>query len=277
VLGPNTSATFVINDDAQESSTNPNDDSARFVRQHYHDFLNREPDAEGLAFWTNEIEQCGSDAQCREVKRINVSAAFFVSIEFQQTGYFVERLYKVAYGNIPNKPVPLTLAEFLADTQTIGRGVVVGAQGWEEKLAQNKLSFVNSFAARSRFESLYTGKMTPAEFVDALDANAGGVLSRTERDSLVSDLQGSAKTRAQVLAVVAEHPAFVRREFNRAFVLMQYFGYLRRDPDAAPDSNFDGYNFWLGKLDEFNGNYIQAEMVKAFITSDEYRRRFGQQ
>jgi len=55
---------------------------------------------------------------------------------------------------------------------------------------------------------------------------------------------------------------------------MQYFGYLKRNPNDAPDSNFDGYNFWLGKLNQFNGNYIQAEMVKAFIASSEYLNRF---
>jgi hypothetical protein len=32
----------------------------------------------------------------------------------------------------------------------------------------------------------------------------------------------------------------------------------------------------LGKLDEFHGDYVAAEMVKAFINSDEYRHRFGQ-
>jgi hypothetical protein len=51
---------------------------------------------------------------------------------------------------------------------------------------------------------------------------------------------------------------------------MQYFGYLRRDPDAS------GYGFWLSKLEQFGGNYIQAEMVKGFVSSDEYRNRFGQ-
>jgi len=50
---------------------------------------------------------------------------------------------------------------------------------------------------------------------------------------------------------------------------MQYYGYLRRDPDQ------DGFNFWLKKLNQFNGNFINAEMVKAFITSSEYRDRFG--
>ena len=67
----------------------------------------------------------------------------------------------------------------------------------------------------------------------------------------------------------------VQQEFNRAFVLMQYFGYLRRNPNDAPDTNFDGYNFWLNKLNQFNGDFVQAEMVRAFIDSSEYRRRFN--
>ena len=66
-------------------------------------------------------------------------------------------------------------------------------------------------------------------------------------------------------------------ELNRAFVLMEYFGYLRRNPDDAPESTRDytGYDFWLTKLVQFNGNYINAEMVKAFLSSTEYRQRFG--
>ena len=70
------------------------DDARNFVRQHYHDFLNREPDHSGWDFWTNQITSCGSDVQCNEVRRIDVSASFFLSIEFQQTGYLVERFYK---------------------------------------------------------------------------------------------------------------------------------------------------------------------------------------
>ena len=68
----------------------------------------------------------------------------------------------------------------------------------------------------------------------------------------------------------------MRAEFNRAFVLMQYFGYLRRDPDAALDTDHTGYDFWLRKLEEFGGDFLRAEMVKAFLNSDEYRKRFGQ-
>ena len=100
--------------------------------------------------------------------------------------------------------------------------------------------------------------------------------SPAEREALIAALNAGTKTRARVLLDVADNAAFKSQEFNRAFVLMDYFGYLRRNPDDPPDSDLSGYNFWLAKLSEFNGNYIQAEMVKAFITSDEYRRRFGQ-
>src|SRR5437016_5400548 len=246
-----------------------------FVRQHYLDFLNREPDAAGLAFWTNQITSCGSDAQCIEVKRINVSAAFFLSIEFKQTGYLVYRLYKSSFGNPPNLPVPILLSEFLPDEREIGNGVVVGQPGWETALENNKQAFSDEFVNRPRFTSAYPQSMTPGEFVDKLNMNAGNPLSQEERDHLVSDLTTGAKTRAQVLRAVAENADLITSEFNRAFVLMQYFGYLRRYPNSIPDTNFDGYNFWLNKLDAFNGDYASAEMVKAFIESTEYRGRFG--
>jgi hypothetical protein len=80
---------------------------------------------------------------------------------------------------------------------------------------------------------------------------------------------------AQVLRAVAEDGDLRTMETNKAFVLMQYFGYLRRSPNSAPDTDFSGYNFWLTKLNNFGGNFVAAEMVKAFITSDEYRHRFG--
>src|SRR5437660_12400013 len=118
--------------------------------------------------------------------------------------------------------------------------------------------------------------MTAADLVNALNTKAGSALSQAERDHLVSELATGAKTRAQVLRAVAENQNLADAEFNRAFVLMQYFGYLRRDPNSGSDSDFSGYNFWLNKLDAFNGNFIDAEMVKAFISSAEYRQRFGQ-
>ncbi len=125
--------------------------SSFFVRQHYIDFLNREPDASGLAFWVGEIENCTPKPECTEIKRINVSAAFFLSIEFQETGYLVYRFYKAAYGDIPNTPVPVTFNEFLPDTQQIGKGFVVGAPGADQVLENNKVAYAQDFVTRSRF------------------------------------------------------------------------------------------------------------------------------
>lgn len=274
-LGSPSTATLTIFDDTSSLGSNPLDNSAKFVCQQYHDFLNRQPDDAGQQFWTNELESCGTDQQCREVKRINVSAAFFLSIEFQNTGYLVYRMYKAAYGNVPGALVPLALPEFLPDTQVIGQGVRVGIGDWQALLEANKQAFASEFVARSRFTSAFPAGMSAAQFVDLLNVNSGAALSQSERDQLVTDLTSGVKTRAQVLRAVAENETFARVEFDRAFVLMQYFGYLRRDPNAAPDTDFSGYNFWLSKLDQFGGNFVQAEMVKAFIGSTEYRQRFG--
>jgi hypothetical protein len=247
-----------------------------FVRQHYQDFLNREPDAPGLEFWTNQLEQCGDNTQCIEETSIHVSAAFFLSTEFQKSGYFVYRMYKAAYGDRPNAPVPLSRQEFLPDAQKVGKDVVVNTAGWEQQLQTNKNVFANEFSNRSRFTNSFPPGMSNEAFVSALNKNAGGVLTQDERNQLVSELALGTRTRGEVLWSVAENPDFAEREFNKAFVLMQYFGYLLRNPNDAPDNDFHGYNFWLDKLNQFNGDFVAAEMVKAFINSKEYKERFGQ-
>ena len=261
---------------------NPLDEAQFFVRQQYLDFLNREPDAAGLAFWTNEIVACGGDVRCIDAKRINVSAAYFLSIEFQQTGYLVYRFYKVAYGNLPGAPVPIRLSEFLPDTKEIGLGVIVNQTGWEQMLEQNKQAFAAEFVQRSRFTSAYPTSMTPAEFVDTLFTNAGVTPSASDRTAAINEFAFAPTTidvaaRARALRRVAENSTLAQQEFNRAFVLMQYFGYLRRNPNDPPEPTLDyqGYNFWLNKLNSFNGSFMDAEMVKAFILSGEYRHRFG--
>jgi len=277
-LGIPSTSTLTIADNDVTLGVNPIDQAGFFVREHYFDFLNRVPDTSGLAFWTNEITQCGTNPQCIEVKRINVSAAFFLSIEFQETGYLVYRLYKTSFGNIAGEPVPVTLNNFLRDTQEIGRNVVVGAPGWETLLESNKQAFVLAYVQRPEFTLALSNALTADQIVTQLDSNAGGVLSASEKANLVSILTPAPSDpakRAQVLRAVAEDVDLRSAEFNKAFVLMQYFGYLRRNPNDFPDSNFDGYNFWLTKLNQFKGNFVNAEMVRAFLVSDEYRHRFG--
>jgi hypothetical protein len=250
-------------------------DSQFFVRQQYLDFLNRDADESGLLFWMNNIDLCSLNAQCRDVKRIDTSAAFFLSIEFQRTGFLVYRLYKASLPELPERPRALPrLQEFIQDTQTIGSGLVVGEVGWQQKLEANTVAFLNSFVARAEFQTNFPAQLTAAQYVDKLNTMTGGALSQAERDALVNGLSGGQETRATVLRKVAEDSDFSAAEFNRAFVLMQYFGYLRRNPNDAPDSGFAGFDFWLGKLNQFGGDFRRAEMVKAFINSTEYRDRF---
>jgi hypothetical protein len=278
-LGTPAIATLTINDNRTVNGTsNPIDQVGFFVREHYIDFLNREPDTAGLNFWMNEITVCGSDPACTDVKRINVSASFFLSIEFQETGYLVYRFYKSGFGNLSGAPVPVSFNQFLRDTQQIGQGVQVGVGNWQTQLETNKQAFALSFVQRGQFLTAFPGSLTADQFVTQLATNAGIVLSSTDKANLVAVLGSTpadVTKRASVLRSVAENADLKAAEFNKAFVLMQYFGYLRRNPNDAPDSDFAGFNFWLGKLNQFNGNFINAEMVKAFITSIEYRQRFG--
>jgi len=249
---------------------------------HYHDFLNREPDSAGLAFWTSALAACGNDQSCLVARRSDVSAAFFLSIEFRETGYLVYRMYKTSYGNLPNMPVPVRFAEFMPDREEIGRGVVVNQAGWEQVLESNKQAFAAKFVKRARFTSAFPSSLTPAQYVDALFANGTVLPSATDRQSAIDEFAGAATSvdiaaRARALLRVAENLPLAQQESNSAFVLMQYFGYLRRDPNTTPEPTLDyqGYNFWLNKLNQFNGNYNNAEMVKAFLISTEYRQRFG--
>jgi metallopeptidase family M12-like protein len=270
---------------AQPPAGNPIDQTDFFVRQHYSDFLGRTPDQPGLDFWSRQITDCGSDASCIEVRRVNVSASFFLSIEFQQTGYLIERAYKAAYGDASGTStflgthtisVPVVrFSEFLTDTHDIGNGVIVGQAGWEQALETNKVNYFNRFVQTARFTGKYPSTISPTTYVHTLNLNAGSPLSLTEEAQLAAENAAGGKSRAQVLRQIAEHPNLASAEFNRAFVLMQYFGYLRRNANDTPDSDYSGYDFWLTKLNQFNGNYVAAEMVKAFLTSTEYRKRFG--
>ncbi|HEX8290857.1 MAG TPA: DUF4214 domain-containing protein, partial [Pyrinomonadaceae bacterium] len=241
---------------------NPADYAEYFVRQHYVDFLSREPDESGRAYWTSKIKNCGANPQCVETMRVDVSAAYYHSIEFKETGYIVYRLYRASLGRT------VLFDEFVADTQEVGKGVVVGETGWRERLAANKSAFYQAWAQRTDFRTRYD-RLTDAQFVDALYASMGVTPAAAEAEALVASLRAGS-TRADVLAKVVENEEFSRLEFNKAFVLMQYFGYLRRDPDQG------GYAYWLGKLEQFGGDYKRAEMVKAFLSATEYRDRFRQ-
>jgi hypothetical protein len=242
----------IIDNDTAQASSNPLDDSRFFVRQHYSDFLARVPDPDGLDYWTNQLALCGGDADCLKRKRIDVSAAFFVAQEFQETSYVIYRLNSAALGLIP------TYTHFMTD-----RNALIGGA----ELKQSTKAFADQFVERGIFKQFYPGSLTPEEFVNKLFDTAKLTPFTQERAQQIQEMTVNGKTRAQVLLDVIELPAFKAREYNPAFVLTQYYGYLRRDPEPG------GFAFWLDVLNKEPGNY--RGMVCSFITSAEYQQRFG--
>jgi choice-of-anchor B domain-containing protein len=254
-----------------------------YVQQHYRDFLGREPDEAGQAFWSFEIASCLTDANCIEVKRINVSQAFFISIEFQQTGYLLHRLQTASFATLPR------FQPFLNDLRIIGNNVVVGQPNWEQQLESNKQSFVLQWVQRPDFIAQHPVNQSGSVFINGLFTNAGVSPTQAEVNAALTAFgNGGAEGRTRALRSVVDSGSVYNRQYNSAFVLMQYFGYLRRNPDDAPDFDLSGYQYWLGKLNDFTlpgedvrdepiavSRVARAEMVKAFIYSAEYRTRFG--
>lgn len=253
-LGGVHNVALAISDNEVPTPLTPIDDADFFTRQQYLDFLNREPDSGGLSYWKSQIVQCGMDARCIHERRIGVSAAFFIEQEFQLTGSFVYRLYKASYGRQP------AYAEFGADRTRL----VVGSD-----LEASRQALLFDWVRRAAFRAAYPDG-PPETFVNKLFDTAGLVPYTAERQQLIEDMR-QGKTREQALAEVIEIAAFKQREFNPSFVLMQYFGYLRRDADAV------GYQFWLAVLNNRlpNDSSGYRSMVCAFLTSLEYQNRFG--
>jgi hypothetical protein len=263
----NTILSGAFNTSSNLIAGNDIDDTNFFVEQHYRDFLDREADDSGLDFWKGQIANCADDSDCRERARINTSGAFFLSIEFQETGFMLYRFNKLAFGVMPRRN------DFLVEVQLTASGLVVGQEGWQDRLEQNKREAAGRWVASAAFQSSF-GSLSNQDYVNQLFANAGVSGNTAERQSLIQGLNSGAETRATVLRKIADNGGFRQRETNPAFVLMQYFGYLHRNPDEGPDSDLSGFNFWLNKLNENSGDFHQAEMVKAFLRSGEYRDRF---
>jgi hypothetical protein len=273
---------------------NPIDAAREFVRWQYKDFLRREPDGPGWDHWTGEITMCSDAAnrfpgetepQCIERKRANTSAAFFLSPEFQNTGYFVLRVYRGGLGRMPHfGGANGTNDEFTRDAGTVSQGIVVNDSLSPSVINTNKQAFVNNFVQRPEFRAIYNN-LTNTQYVDKLFQTTGVTPTAAERQALIDGLGSGAETQASVLFKIVDGTTtitdghlvfnttygqkFYDNLFNAAFVQMEYFGYLLRDPDDG------GYAFWLGKLNQF-GNWVDAQMVLAFIKSPEYRSRFGQ-
>ncbi len=248
-LGSISTATVQILDDPQEPATNAIDQKEVFVCQHYHDFLNREPEPPGLLGWQEILSRCApSDIKC---DRIEVSSAFYRSDEFQQRGFFLYRFYATALGRAPH------YMEFMTDlSRTTGFLT-------DQQIEAGKAAFIEEFVSRQEFKNRYDSLADAAAYVDALEATAKVTLSNKQQ--LINDLKTGRKTRTDVLRAVAESTEVSAKCFNEAFVVMQYFGYLRRDPDIL-------YLEWIKILNQTND---YRTLVNGFVNSLEYHSRFG--
>jgi uncharacterized repeat protein (TIGR01451 family) len=281
----NTSRINIVDNDFSLATSNPLDDSQFFVRQHYYDFLSRVPDQSGFDFWTGQITQCGSDQSCLRNKRIDVSDAFFYELEYQQTGSYVYRLYRAAFGNNQPIPNPLPDANNPGEEKKVmayqafvqDRARVVGGTS----LAQAQLDLANLFVQRSEFLARYPANLDGPGFVDAVLTtikNDLGADLTSQRQALIGLFNASGRGAVLYRLVddnVQTNPinnrALIDAEYNRAFVATQYFGYLRRDPDMA------GFLFWLGQVNRapLRDVPMQHALVCSFITSTEYQERFS--
>jgi len=253
-----------------------------FVNQCYLDFLQRSADPGGLSYWTSQISQCVADVQCFHDKTIGVSNAFFFEQEFQQTGSYVYRLFREAFGNTQPQPNPDSSNPTEAnkipsyDAYAALRARVIGGAS----LTAGQLDAANVLAASSQFQARYPANQPLDQFVDALlntiQTDIGVNLS-SQRTALIA--LGS---RGAVLYRLANddlqggngginNRLFIDAEYNKTFVVTEYFGYLRRDGDIG------GILFWKSQIDSapLRDTAKQNAMVCSVITSDEYQKRFG--
>ncbi|HEX8173634.1 MAG TPA: DUF4214 domain-containing protein [Pyrinomonadaceae bacterium] len=241
-------------------------DNDYFVYQQYIDFLGRQPDQAGYNDWLSVLNKCsyqgglGADPSC---DRVHVSSGFFRSPEFSGKGQLIYRFYEAALGRLPK------FVEWKADTRPLN-SLPEGAE-----LEAKKDAFVNEFMSRPEFTSRYGTLTQPANaqaFVEKLMQTAG-ITSLASKDTLISQMQTGQKTAAQTLRAFIETKEIWDRFFYRGFVTMQYFGYLRRDPDQA------GWTDWVDVLQNGRpsagiapGDY--RHLIFGFVYSVEYRERF---
>ncbi|HKP72616.1 MAG TPA: Calx-beta domain-containing protein, partial [Pyrinomonadaceae bacterium] len=265
-IGAQSTARLTITDNDLPGAANPIFNNQFFVRQQYLDFLSREPEAGEP--WTAVLNNCSDVNNNPACDRLTVSSSFFRSVEFQLKGFFVYRFYSLSFGRLP------TYAEIIPDMRS-----VTGATA--EEVYQKRAKYASDFVERQDFRAAYAS-LSQTDFVNALmgrynlqsittfdpatpDGTAKVTLTRAD---LINRLNAATLTRAQVVRAIVESDEVFNAEFNRAFVAMQYFGYLRRDPEQP------GYNNWLNYLNSHPSDF--RTMVDGFMNSVEYKLRFGQ-
>jgi hypothetical protein len=241
----------IITDNDIVNGPNPINQTQFFVRQHYIDFLGREPDAAGLQGWQNILNNCGVTI-APPCDRIEVSSGFFRSEEFQSRGYFIYRFYS-AVGKIP------TYNQFMPDFAKVSGFLS------PEQLEANKVAFVQEFMTRADYQNRYGALTDAAPWVTAV-LNTLGLSTHPGKQAWITALLNGTKTKAQVLREITQSVEVYQKYYNEAFVIMQYFGYLRRDADIS-------YLQWIQTMNQTGGDY--RTMINGFLNSAEYRQRFG--
>jgi hypothetical protein len=229
------------------------DDSDFFVQQQYIDFLSRFPEPDGFAAWMRVLDSCNNDPNCLHGvngKRVLVSQSFFQSLEFNLKGGHVYRFYKASFNRLP------TYAEMVE-----GMRSVTGQT--EAEVIAKRNAFAANWVTRGDFAAAYPTSLTPTEYVNKVLQTAGVTVSN--KDQLIAGLTNGTETRASVLRNIVESSELYAKEYDPAFVAMQYYGYLRRAPEP------EGYNNWLTYLRSHPGDY--KTMVWGFVYSGEYRSR----
>jgi hypothetical protein len=256
VFGTNSSA---------PAQVNPLEDVSFFVRQQYIDFLNRAPDEAGLNAWVNVLSQCpdnGYGSAHPECDRVLVSSGFYRSQEFLGRGFFIYRAYDAALGRLPH------YSEFMPELGRIGQAQT------EAELDANKSAYLDDMMQRPEFADRYRGQTDAAhaeDFVSHLEQTAG--MHVGTHAQLVADMRSGARSARDTLRAFLESPEVVNQFFNRGFVTMQYFGYLRRDPESA------GWNAWVNIITNGAPGVAPGDfrpLIFGFVHSQEYRSRFGQ-
>jgi hypothetical protein len=224
------------------------DDIDFFVQEQYIDFLGRFPDSVGFANWNATLNNCPNggfgefaNPQC---DRVHVSAGFYQSVEFQERGYFAYRFYEVGLGRRP------LYIEFIPDMALVG-----GSQSPAQSDA-SKIVYTDAFVLRPEFVAKYPG-LSGQPLANALWLTAG---------LPGSPISAGAMTNGQILRAIVETQIVFDKFLNHGFVTMEYFGYLRRDPDTI------GFQNWVDTLNADPNNF--RHMIFGFIYSTEYRNRF---
>jgi Matrixin len=242
------------------STSNPVDDFRFFVAQHFADLLGQQPDQETFEKLSAQFSQCGSRTDCLRARRLDVATTLLTQNELPTTGQFLHALYSLGLGRRPH------LNEYESDRKEI--------RNYNGALEDARLALAKTFVQRTEFEKKYPKTLNRTEFVDRILTSVSQNTDldlKNQREALIELSDGTSASRAAILATISAQSSVLDAQYNQAFVLVQYFGYLRREPDDS------GFNFWVNVLKSkpLRDPDSARSMVCAFLTSTEYQNRFG--